>query len=226
MNYFAHGRRFLDRPYYLAGTAVPDWLSVADRKVRMRTPRVLPFADGSPSPTAELAAGVLQHLHDDGWFHRTPAFHEVTGTLTRVFREALPVDDDIRPSFLGHIVMELLLDAVLIRRDSTILADYYDVLEAVDPAVIQDAVNQLAREPTQRLAEFVPLFVKERFLWDYLDSERLLWRLNQVLRRVRLAPLPAAFAQSLEEVTGLVERRVDDLLTEPSSDGSGIRAYS
>ena len=28
MNYFAHAIRFLDDPYFLSGTALPDWLSV------------------------------------------------------------------------------------------------------------------------------------------------------------------------------------------------------
>ena len=32
MNYFAHALPFLDRPYFVAGTAVPDWLTVADRR--------------------------------------------------------------------------------------------------------------------------------------------------------------------------------------------------
>ena len=36
MNYFAHGWNYVDAPYVLAGTAVPDWLSVVDRRVRAR----------------------------------------------------------------------------------------------------------------------------------------------------------------------------------------------
>ena len=37
MNYFAHALPFLDDdPYFVAGTGVPDWLSVADRDVRVR----------------------------------------------------------------------------------------------------------------------------------------------------------------------------------------------
>ena len=39
MNYFAHGRHFIDQPYLLAGTAVPDWLNVVDRSVRARPAR-------------------------------------------------------------------------------------------------------------------------------------------------------------------------------------------
>ena len=32
MNYFAHALPFLDQPYFMAGTAVPDWLTVVDRQ--------------------------------------------------------------------------------------------------------------------------------------------------------------------------------------------------
>ena len=48
MNYFAHGHRFVDDPYFLAGTAVPDWLSVVDRKVRVRA------AQRDASPTTPM----------------------------------------------------------------------------------------------------------------------------------------------------------------------------
>src|SRR5262245_35641363 len=33
MNYLAHGWRFVEEPYLLAGTAAPDWMSVIDRKI-------------------------------------------------------------------------------------------------------------------------------------------------------------------------------------------------
>ena len=32
MNYFAHALPFFDRPYFVAGTAAPDWLAAADRQ--------------------------------------------------------------------------------------------------------------------------------------------------------------------------------------------------
>ena len=116
MNYFAHGMRFTDRPYFLAGTACPDWLSVADRRVRLRARRVQPFADDSGSIEAEVAAGVLQHLADDNWFHQTRAFVETSAILTRMIRGVLGPEDGFRPGFLGHIVTELILDGVLIQQ--------------------------------------------------------------------------------------------------------------
>lgn len=212
MNYFAHGLRFVDRPWFLAGTAIPDWLSVSDRQARVRARHVAPFADESGSPTAEIAAGILQHLHDDAWFHATPAFYAVSGELTNLFRRALPADEGHRPSLLGHIVTELLLDAVLIAREPVRLDAYYAALEQVDPLAVQAAVNQMARQPAERLVQFIPLFSRERFLGDYLSAERLRFRLNQVLRRVKLSPLPEEIDAVLSLAREIVELHAAALL--------------
>ncbi|MBM80957.1 MAG: hypothetical protein CMJ78_10240 [Planctomycetaceae bacterium] len=219
MNYFTHGMNYLDRPYFLAGTAVPDWLSVADRKTRMRSRRVSPFADGSKSDHAELAAGVLQHLDDDGWFHQTRAFHDTTTELAVLFREVLGRDDGFRPGFLGHICMEIILDGILIERDPSVLDRYYEVLETVDAAKVQCYVNLMARDESQRLADFVDIFRREKFLYDYLDSNRLLFRLNQVMRRVKLPLLPPEIEDVLISGWSIVKGRSESLLScENSSD--------
>jgi hypothetical protein len=212
MNYFAHGLRFVERPYFLAGTAVPDWLNVADRGVRMRARRVEPLLSGTGSRLAEVAAGVLQHIDDDSKFHRSGAFLEVSAQLARMFREALAPDDGVRPGFLGHIVSEMLLDAVLIDEHPGLLDAYYSAIARVDPESVEVAVNKMARNSTSRLAAFIPMFRREAFLRDYSDPARLLHRLNQVLRRVRLNPLPDESEEVLVAARRLVEPRVADLL--------------
>lgn len=212
MNYYAHGCRFVDRPYFLAGTAVPDWLRVSDNGVRVQSKRVSPFADGSDSVQSQIAAGILQHLADDDLFHGTAAFIQVSAQLSTMFRSALPVDDGYRPSFLGHITTELILDGILISSNPSGLDAYYDALLQIEPTVVLDTVNQMTRDPAVRLAELIPLFHREQFLWDYHDPERLLYRLNQVLRRVKLSPLPAETKQVLADARPIVERWSDQLL--------------
>ena len=211
MNYFAHGIRFLDRPHFLAGTAVPDWMSVADRSVRVR-PKLAAELRDEPENAGETARGILQHFHDDDWFHSTRGFALITADLTHQFEQLLAGDDGMRPGFLGHIVTELLLDAVLIEADSAKLDEYYAVLEQVDPLEVQEVVNRSARRTTERLPVFVTLFLRERFLYDYLKSEGLLYRLNQVLRRVKLHPLPDVATEVLNAGRELVRRKVHDLL--------------
>ena len=212
MNYFAHGRSYTDRPYFLAGTAVPDWLGVIDRKVRLREKLVLPFADGSGSATAELAAGLLQHFEDDQWFHNSPAFYETSGKLTRLFRDALGTEDGHRSSFLGHIVTEIILDGYQIEENPHELDAYYDAIAGIDPNEIQRAVNLMARKSTTKLSLLIPRFHQEQFLRDYQQPHRLLYRLNQVMKRIKLSPLPASFEQELKEAQTIVKPKTKELL--------------
>jgi len=212
MNYFAHGCRFVDQPYFLAGTAVPDWLCVVNRQVRARSKRAEPFATHADDRFAAVARGIIQHHFDDRWFHQTRAFAELSWCLTRSIREHLPSDEGFRPSFLGHILVELLLDAALIEDQPTRLDAYYAAIAVVDPHVVAEAVNQIATQQTGSLAFFIPRFSAERFLYDYGDDEKLLVRLNNVLRRVGLWPLPSSFTSLLPRARQLVRERKDELL--------------
>ncbi len=215
MNYFAHGRRFVDSPYFLAGTAVPDWLNIADRRVRVRGKHATPFADDADSRIAGLARGILQHHRDDAWFHGTWAFVEMSLEMTVLLRDALPEDRGFRPSFLGHILVELLLDSVLIAQQPRTLDAYYETLETVDPAVVQAAVNQMAPRPTQGLQELIPRFLAARFLPDYAEDGKLWFRLNQVMSRVGLPALPASFCDVLPQARRRVRDRWRELAASP-----------
>src|SRR3954464_4507182 len=156
MNYLAHGWQFSDEPYVLAGTAAPDWLSVIDRKVRLRSQKAADFVD-DPDPTlAAVARGVVQHHIDDAWFHATPAFNELSLAFAVEIRGRLPGDEGFRPSFLGHIIIELLLDRALAEDEPRRLDDYYAALAQLEPQVIEDAVSRLATQPANRLATLLP----------------------------------------------------------------------
>lgn len=212
MNYFAHGYRYIDRPYFLVGTAVPDLLSVVDRRVRMRPQRAEAYLEIAQDYEADIAAGVIQHLNDDQLFHNTRAFIEVSGLLTRLFREQLDSDHSMRPSFLGHIVTELLLDGVLIASQPEKLDAYYEAFQSVDPQHVEDTINQISKVKTNQLAAFLPLFHQEQFLRDYLVPEQLRLRLNQVMRRVKLNQLPVEINEVIQQGWEIVSSRKEELL--------------
>ncbi|MEQ9412047.1 MAG: hypothetical protein RIK87_30325 [Fuerstiella sp.] len=213
MNYLAHGYRFLDRPLFLAGTAVPDWLSVVNRRVRVRRRLVEPVVTGTPRPDVQqIGQGILQHQADDDTFHRLPLFMQLESELTTRFRAHMPDRFDHRPAFLGHIVVELMLDAMLADADETLLDRFYHAMDQVRPEVVELAVNQMASRPTDRLAWFIQRFSEERFLYDYLDDVRMLRRINQVLTRVRLPQLPAEIRSVLSGARTIVYRHGPELL--------------
>ncbi len=155
MNYFAHALPFLDRPLFVAGACVPDWLTVADRPLRLRPRHAEAFLDDADPGVAEVAAGVLQHLGDDARFHKTRAFAETSLELAVLVRDALAGDGGMRPAFLGHLLVELLLDATLIADDTARLTQYYQLLDDLDAGQIEAAVNRMAPRPTRQLAWFI-----------------------------------------------------------------------
>jgi hypothetical protein len=216
MNYFAHGREFVDDPYFLAGTAVPDWLNVVDRSTRIRSARALEFARHDDPCLADIARGIARHCHDDGWFHSTRAFAELSLEFTREARTRLDEDAGFRPHFIGHILVEILLDAELIAANPTRLEAWYAALCRLDAARVAQAVSQMGRGGGLQLAVFIPRFSCERFLWDYLDDGKLMLRLNQVMRRVELPTLPASFGRMLPAARRMVAKRQAELLTAPA----------
>ena len=216
LNFLAHAVPLLGddadglAPLRVVGTAAPDLLSVADRSVRLRS-RLLRPEDPDPR-LAAFCAGVARHLHDDGWFHATPAFAEVTAKLGVTLRETFGPGDGFRSGFLGHIGTEMLLDDVLRERVPGCLPRYYEALAVVDPEEVERFVSELHPVGTDRLARTMRGFRDSRFLEDYADPERLLYRMNQVCRRVKLTPLPETAAGVLADARAMVDDRRFDLL--------------
>ena len=216
MNYLAHGWRYSDEPYVVAGTAAPDWLNVIDRKTRLRSRRASEFVADANPVVASIARGIVQHHLDDAWFHVTPAFSELSLRFAVEIREVLPGDEGFRPSFLGHILVELLLDRALAEDDPKRLENYYAALAQLDAALTQQAISHLATRPVDRIETLIPRFLSDRFLYDYLDDSRLLTRLNHVMRRVGLPQLPAPLLQLIPSMHRSVRERMSDLLTSPA----------
>ncbi len=212
MNYFAHGCPFLDDPYFLAGTAVPDWLSVVDRRVRARRRLAVPWSHNKDPQLASLAAGIIQHHHDDRWFHATRAFAELNFELAEVIRDHLTGDRGFRPMFLGHILIEILLDAALIEQSPETLERYYARLESLDPERLAEMIHRMTSGRAERLPDMIRGFCRVRFLDDYRDDHRLWTRLNSVMKRARLRPLPESFTQLLPGARHRVLERGDELL--------------
>jgi hypothetical protein len=169
--------------------------------------------DDSDLFVAAVARGIAQHHHDDAWFHNTDAFNQVCWQVTVLCRTAVPPDEGFRPTFLRHILVEILLAAELPAGDPAALDRYYAALGQIDPLAVQAAVNRIAAAPTDRLVWFIERFCQERFLCDYADDAKLLFRLNQVMRRVRLSALPDSFQAVLPDARRLVSARANELLT-------------
>lgn len=215
MNYLAHAYQYLDQPYFAAGTALPDWMSVIDRKNRARRQYAEPVVEHSDPEIAAFARGCLQHHADDFWFHQCESFVELSTRFAVEIRELLEPGLGHQAGFVGHIVVELLLDAILCERDSALLDRYYDLLSTVNADKLQLAANEICRKPVTRLTILLPRFIDERFLDDYADDRLLQMRLNGVMKRIGLPLLPETLCNWLTTARPRVRDAADSLLTPP-----------
>lgn len=217
MNFLCHAIPYLDQPLIAVSSGVPDWLSVVDRKIRARGRLAMPHTTSDDPVLAQVARGIVMHHEDDHWFHGGEAFVRSNLELAVQLRDRLPGDDGFRPTFVAHILIEMLLDASWIR-DRPVLADqYYNAIEHASADQIQRCVNIITGKPTTELVAVIERFAKSRFLYDYLDHDKLLMRLNQVMKRVGLATLPDSLIDWFPSVMDLVNDRRESLLTPESS---------
>lgn len=230
MNYFAHAwplllaaedRRSDELAPLLAGVAVPDWLAVAARRTRCRSRHAAPYARAADRRVAALAEGVLRHHADDDWFHASEAFLSLSQCFSTRIAQVQARDPQPNTSprswFVGHILVELLIDAELVARRPELLDCYYGLVATLDPRWVAEQVAQMAGSPVGELASFITKFVELRFLGDYGDDDRLTARINQVLSRVGLEPLPPHFREVLAPCRSDVQTRIDDLLAPPTA---------
>ena len=218
MNFLCHAMPYFESPMMAACTAVPDWLSVVDRRIRARGKLAAIHLDSSDESLRNVAQGVIQHIEDDRWFHGTAAFVETNMELAVQLRDLLPGDRGFRPTFVGHILIEMFLDSFWLREDQSIGEHYYDMLAELDRDEIQRCVNSITGKPTSKLSATIDRFIQSRFLFDYLEYEGLLMRLNQVMKRIKLEQLPQSLLAWLPSASKLVESRRERFLTPP--DGS------
>ncbi len=212
MNYLAHGRHALEQPYLLAGTATPDWLAACDRPSRIRERAAAPHHHDADPRLAAFARGIVQHHQDDARFHSNRAFVELSLGFSVRLREILGPGEGHRTSFLGHILVELLLDSELARREPGLLDAYYAVIDGLDAAWIVDTVTRLAPRPPERLGWMLDVFRRERFLYDYADDAKLFVRLNHIMRRVGLPQIPDTLGDFLSSARTEVSGRTEELL--------------
>ncbi|MGI9519703.1 MAG: hypothetical protein ACR2NP_21800 [Pirellulaceae bacterium] len=223
MNCFAHGWRFLDAdPYFVVGTALPDWLTLVDRKVRVREKNAAAFSADSNGAGYQLARGIVQHHRDDDWFHNQREFVELNLQFAIELRDLLGADAGFRPHLAGHILIEVLLDGFLTEKDSSRLDLYYQRVSEVDAAQVEEVVNRIAQRSTSRIAEFIPHFIEEGYLYDYVDDVRVRYRLNRVLKRVGLVELPISVLDWLPDARQRVYEQALSMLTEPNESPESI----
>lgn len=205
-------------PFYVVGNALPDLLPLADRHRRLR-PVTLTLASTATAEERALQAGAQAHLATDAAFHKTAAFGEAQAQLSVLVRQAEFTAMRVRRFFLTHILAELALDAILLRREADLADNFYAAFTAAPPSSAAAWTESLLGAPLPRLPAVLARFAQSQYLRSYAVESGVAEGLSRVSVKARqdaflgdnrrrlehlvsqALPLIADFAPSLLEQT-------------------------
>ena len=187
MNLVSHF--FLDKDrkdrFFFVGVCSPDLVSNFNRKIRLKKSSLPLLRENEITPDQlNFYQGVLRHFEVDRLFHSSPFFKEETAYLTGLLKTTLKDFEVKRAFFVAHIMLELVLDRVLIRRHKDLLLDFYKNFQQHDVPKLVQYTEWLAQEPMAGYDLFLQKFASRQFLYRYVDLRYLSNVLRNILQTV------------------------------------------
>ncbi len=210
MNFLSHFYFDQQRanPNIILGTILPDLLKNANKDWNPRPQKHKPLFS-SPLPIHDLLIGWERHLEVDLIFHSSTFFAEKTQALKKLLLPILS-DSVVRPSFLAHISVELLLDHLLIEHKKINVDIFYKNLDLVDTEDLQMFLTRCDITDTSQFFKFFDSFKSSRYLEHYQELESISYALKRICMRLWINPFDEETTQQLNVVLDSYKNELEE----------------
>lgn len=184
MNFLSHYYfdRTSDDAYVVMGTVLPDLIKNASKEANLYPQKNEFLFKGNPDEES-LLLGWKRHLAVDLLFHSSTFFLEKTTELKQLIKPIVE-DTAVRPSFLAHIGLELLLDHLLVEQNLIQVNHFYDKLEKVKRESLSDFLEHGKLKNQEIFFNFLTKFINSKYLLSYQKLENISYALNRICMRV------------------------------------------
>ncbi|MDM1294804.1 hypothetical protein HX021_10955 [Sphingobacterium sp. N143] len=184
MNFLSHFyfERFATNPERIVGGLLPDLLKNADKSFVLKPRQYEDELMDNPL-LKQLYIGWNRHIEVDRLFHNSSYFFHHTHQLKLNIQSSL-VGLPIRPSFMAHIALELLLDHILTLNKAVSIDKFYTALSHVNEDAIRKflTINQLGDIP--KFEKFYQQFIEWQYIYDYAQIEKITGALFNICKRL------------------------------------------
>jgi len=181
MNFLSH--YYFDRDttncYHILGTVLPDLLKNADKSIIVHPEKLY---HQNPEINT-IITGWKKHLEVDRYFHSSEFFITRSHHLKNLLIPAIE-GSPVKPFFLGHIALELLLDNLLLTTGKVMVSDFYDHLNSCDNTITDEFLIFSGLRDTTVFFKFYEKFKSSRYLETYNDPQQIAYALKRVCMRV------------------------------------------
>lgn len=222
MNFLAHyllATEHLPSPTplssYTVGVTLPDLLPLASARMRQAS---LALAPQTAAQDRALLAGVLTHLETDTAFHKTAAFAEAQTVIGDLILYAGFTGIRVRRFFLAHILTELVLDAVLLRRDSSLPYRFYAAFIPAELHAAYQWTEATLGRSVPHLPAVLTRFAQSQYLFSYTADAGVAEGIVHLCRQARQdrfvganeARLVRLVTAAVQAITPSVERLLSE----------------
>ncbi|HAT92526.1 MAG TPA: hypothetical protein DCS36_09060 [Sphingobacterium sp.] len=208
MNFLSHFyfERFATNPERMVGGLLPDLLKNADKSFMLKPRQYEDELLDNPL-LEQLYIGWNRHIEVDRLFHNSPYFFHHTHQLKLKIQSSL-AGLPIRPSFMAHIALELLLDHILTQNKAVSIDKFYAALVHVNEDAVRKfmKINQLSDIP--KFEKFYHQFIEWAYIYDYAQVEKIAGALFNICKRLW------KFEVSVEQRQLLTEQLISYLHTQ------------
>lgn len=197
MNFLSHFYfdRYSTNCYHILGTVMPDLLKNADKNALIHPEKL-----SHPQPQIQsMIEGWKKHLEVDRYFHNADFFIFHSHQLKRQLFPALE-GSPVKPFFLGHIAIELILDNLLLTEGTVTADDFYAHLNGCTDEIITEFLRFSGMQHTGRFISFYDEFKRSRYLYTYDQISQIAYALKRICMRIWNNPFTPHQEQQLNTI--------------------------
>jgi len=132
-----------------------------------------------------LQVGVNKHHLVDRLFHNALFFHKYSKALSKMLRETELEGMPRFQHFYGHILLEILIDKWLLKKNPKLVGDFYDLLGKVELNEIEEYLKLKGlAEHYESFAEHFNAFLGYRYLEHYLKDGGVVQAMTKIAEKM------------------------------------------
>ncbi|SKB89437.1 ACP phosphodiesterase [Daejeonella lutea] len=188
MNFLSHF--YFDRqtsdPNIVLGTVLPDLVKNARKDWNLHPHKNEHLITGSFEQA--ILTGWKRHLIVDRHFHNSGFFIKHTNSIRTAIAPVLE-HSPVRPSFLAHIALEIMLDSILLT-EKLIDADLlYSNLRGSNRQALHNFLELNKIDDTPHFFKFFDQFLEANYLHSYRETHNIMFALNRICMRIWPDPM-------------------------------------
>lgn len=185
MNFLSHYYfdRYNPSAYETIGAILPDLVKNANKDWNFQPQKQEELFSPEEPELNEFLKGWKKHLAVDKLFHSADFFEQHCHQLKEVLKPDF-TGSAVRPSFLAHIGIELLLDHLLIENREVNLNRFYEQLGEADEKMLESFLVRCGCNDTAQFFRFFHNFKSARYLFSYQKPENISYAMQRICMRI------------------------------------------